>query len=68
MIATAEKPGNAPPRLLPHSANSANPNLPGTIGLSGPRFAAIREPVAEQWIESNFQSVAPRGGRGGDQG
>ena len=42
VIAIAEKLGNAiAAPVLPFSPNSANANLPGTIGLTAPVFAAI---------------------------
>src|SRR5579871_1934055 len=33
--------------VLPYSVNRASAELPGTIGVSGPLFAAINEEVAE---------------------
>src|SRR5512142_204799 len=48
VIAIAERLGNAiAAPVLPFSVNNANPALPGTIGLTGPLFAAVNEQVAE---------------------
>jgi len=67
-IAIAEKLGNAiAAPVLPFSPNSANANIPGTIGLTGPIFAAINEQVAEQLIKNGFKSVVLMGDHGGGQ-
>src|SRR5215468_7861145 len=43
--------------VMPFSVNEANPYLPGTIGLTGPVFAAVNERVAEQLIKDGFKNV-----------
>jgi creatinine amidohydrolase/Fe(II)-dependent formamide hydrolase-like protein len=68
VIAIAEKLGNAiAAPVLPFSVNNANPALPGTIGLTGPLFAAINEQVAEQMIKNGFKNVVLMGDHGGGQ-
>src|SRR5579885_3041526 len=68
VIAIAEKLGNAiAAPVLPHSVNNANPNLPGTIGLTAPLFEAINEQVAEQLIKNGFKNVVLMGDHGGGQ-
>src|ERR1700735_1876607 len=58
VIAIAERLGNALAMpVLPFSVNDANPELPGTIGLTGPLFAAINEQVVEQTIKNGFKNV-----------
>ena len=52
---------------LPYSVNKANPELPGTIGLSGPLFAAINQEVAEQFIANGFKNIVLMGDHGGGQ-
>jgi creatinine amidohydrolase/Fe(II)-dependent formamide hydrolase-like protein len=53
--------------VLPFSVNEASPDLPGTIGLTGPLFAAVNERVAEQLIKSGFKNVFLMGDHGGGQ-
>jgi creatinine amidohydrolase len=68
VIAIAEKLGNAiAAPVLPFSPNNANANLPGTIGLTAPIFAAINEQVAEQLIKNGFKNVVLMGDHGGGQ-
>ena len=68
VIAIAEKLGNAiAAPVLPYSVNNANPNLPGTIGLTAPLFEAINEQVAEQLIRNGFKNVVLMGDHGGGQ-
>ena len=68
VIAIADKLGNAiAAPVLPYSVNNANPALPGTIGLTGPLFAAINEQVAEQLIKNGFRNVVLMGDHGGGQ-
>jgi creatinine amidohydrolase/Fe(II)-dependent formamide hydrolase-like protein len=68
VIAIAEKLGNAiAAPVMPFSVNNANPNLPGTIGLTGPLFAALNEQVAEQMIKNGFKNVVLMGDHGGGQ-
>jgi creatinine amidohydrolase len=68
VIAIAEKLGNALAMpVLPFSVNDANPELPGTIGLTGPLFAAINEQVVEQTIKNGFKNVVVMGDHGGGQ-
>jgi creatinine amidohydrolase len=66
--AIARKLGNAlVAPVIPYSVNRANPELPGTIGISGPVFAEINEQVAEQLIANGFKSVVLIGDHGGGQ-
>ena len=53
--------------VMPFSVNEASPDLPGTIGLTGPLFAAVNEQVAEQLIKSGFKNVFLMGDHGGGQ-
>ncbi|HWC95477.1 MAG TPA: creatininase family protein [Candidatus Sulfopaludibacter sp.] len=67
-IAIAEKLGNAiAAPVMPFSVNNASANLPGTIGLTGPVFAAVNEQVAEQLIKNGFKIVILMGDHGGGQ-
>ena len=64
----AEKLGNAiVAPILPYSVNRASSELPGTIGVSGPLFAAINEEVSEQLIVNGFRNVVLMGDHGGGQ-
>jgi len=64
----ARKLGNAlVAPVIPYSINRANPELPGTIGISGPLFAQINEEVAEQLIANGFKNVVLIGDHGGGQ-
>src|SRR5258708_5318969 len=66
--AIAEKLGNAiAAPVMPFSVNNADPDLPGTIGLTGPLFAALNEQVAEQLIKNGFRNVVLMGDHGGGQ-
>jgi creatinine amidohydrolase len=68
VIAIAEKLGNALAMpVLPFSVNQADPQLPGTIGLTGPVFEAINKQVAEQTIKNGFKNVVLMGDHGGGQ-
>jgi len=68
VIAIAEKLGNAiAAPVLPFSVNNANPELPGTIGLTGPLFAAMNEQIAEQMIKNGFKNIVLMGDHGGGQ-
>ena len=68
VLAIAEKLGNAiAAPVLAYSVNNANAELPGTIGLTGPLFAAINEQVAEQMIKNGFKNVVLMGDHGGGQ-
>jgi len=68
VIAIAEKLGDAiAAPVMPFSVNNANPDLPGTIGLTGPLFAALNEQVAEQMIKNGFKNVVLMGDHGGGQ-
>jgi len=64
----AEKLGNAiVAPVLPFSVNNASAELPGTIGLTGPLFAAVNEQVTEQLIKNGFKNVVLLGDHGGGQ-
>jgi creatinine amidohydrolase len=66
--AIADKLGNAiAAPVMPFSVNNADPNLPGTIGLTGPLFAALNEQVTEQLIKNGFRNVVLMGDHGGGQ-
>lgn len=66
--AIALKLGNAiTAPVMPFSVNEASADLPGTIGLTGPVFAAVNEQVAEQLIKSGFKNVVLMGDHGGGQ-
>jgi creatinine amidohydrolase/Fe(II)-dependent formamide hydrolase-like protein len=53
--------------VIPYSINRANPNLPGTIGISSKTFTDINEEVAEQLIANGFKNVVLLGDHGGGQ-
>jgi creatinine amidohydrolase/Fe(II)-dependent formamide hydrolase-like protein len=64
----ARKLGNAlVAPVIPYSINRANPNLPGTIGISSKTFADINEEVTEQLIANGFKNVVLLGDHGGGQ-
>src|SRR5436853_3357148 len=68
VIAIAEKLGDAiAAPVMPFSVNNANPDLPGTIGLTGPLFASLNEQVAEQMIKNGFKNIVLMGDHGGGQ-
>ena len=68
VIAIARKLGNAiAAPVMPFSVNNASAELPGTIGLTGPLFAALNEQIAEQLIKSGFKAVVLMGDHGGGQ-
>jgi creatinine amidohydrolase len=68
VIAIAEKLGNAiAAPVMPFSVNNASAELTGTIGLTGPLFAALNEQVAEQLIKTGFKNVVLMGDHGGGQ-
>src|ERR1019366_6609966 len=64
----AQKLGNAiVAPVLPFSVNNASADLPGTIGITGPLFAALNEQLAEQLIANGFKNVVLMGDHGGGQ-
>jgi len=68
VIAIARKLGNAlAAPVLPFSPNNANPNLPGTIGITDDTFKEINKEVAEQLIRNGFKNVVLMGDHGGGQ-
>ena len=68
VVAIAEKLGDAiAAPVMPFSVNNANPEIPGTIGLTGPIFASVNEQVAEQLIKNGFKAVVLMGDHGGGQ-
>src|SRR6202047_337112 len=68
VVAIAEKLGNAiAAPVMPFSVNNANAELPGTIGLTGPLFAAVNERVAEQMINNGFANIVLMGDNGGGE-
>ncbi len=68
VLAIAAKLGNAiAAPVLPYSVNNARADLPGTIGITGPLFAAMNEQIAEQLIINGFKNVVLMGDHGGGQ-
>ncbi len=68
VIAIARKLGNAlAAPVLPFSPNNANPNLPGTIGITADAFKEVNKEVAEQLIRNGFTNVVLMGDHGGGQ-
>jgi creatinine amidohydrolase len=64
----ARKLGNAlVAPVIPYSINRANPDLPGTIGISSKTFSDINQEVAEQLIANGFKNVVLIGDHGGGQ-
>jgi creatinine amidohydrolase/Fe(II)-dependent formamide hydrolase-like protein len=64
----ARKLGNAlVAPVIPYSINRANPDLPGTIGISSKTFSEINQEVAEQLIVNGFKNVVLIGDHGGGQ-
>jgi creatinine amidohydrolase/Fe(II)-dependent formamide hydrolase-like protein len=64
----ARKLGNAlVAPVVPYSINRANPDLPGTIGISSKTFSDINQEVAEQLIANGFKNVVLIGDHGGGQ-
>jgi creatinine amidohydrolase len=53
--------------VLPFSPNKANPNMPGTIGLTKDVFTAVLEEVTEETIVNGFKNVVIMGDHGGGQ-
>jgi creatinine amidohydrolase len=53
--------------VIPYSVNNASADLPGTIGITGPVFAALNEQVAEQMIVNGFKNIVLMGDHGGGQ-
>lgn len=53
--------------VIPYSINRADPELPGTIGLSSGVFASLNEEVTEQLIKNGFKAVVLMGDHGGGQ-
>ena len=68
VVAIAKELGNAiAAPVLPFSPNNANPELPGTIGLSTDTFKEINKEVAEQLIRNGFKNIVIMGDHGGGQ-
>ena len=66
--ALAEKLGNAiVAPILAYSTNNSSPDLPGTIGLTGPTFMAINREIARQLVQQGFKNVMLMGDHGGGQ-
>lgn len=66
--AIAEKLGDAiAAPVMPFSVNNADPNLPGTIGITAALFAELNQQVAEQLIKNGFRHVVLMGDHGGGQ-
>lgn len=53
--------------VLPYSPNQADPDLPGTIGLTNELLGAILERISEQAIITGFKNVILMGDHGGGQ-
>lgn len=54
--------------VLPFTPNNANPDLPGTIGLTNELLGQVLERIAEQTIANGFRNVVLAGDHGGGQG
>lgn len=68
IVAIARKLGNAlAAPVLPFSPNNANPNLPGTIGITADTYKEINTEIAEQLIRNGFKNVVLMGDHGGGQ-
>jgi creatinine amidohydrolase len=64
----ARKLGNAlVAPVLPFSLNRANPNQPGTIGISSAAFTEVNKEVTEQLIQNGFKDIVLLGDHGGGQ-
>ncbi|HMH11517.1 MAG TPA: creatininase family protein [Edaphobacter sp.] len=64
----AQKLGNAiVAPVNPFSLNRANPEQPGTIGISSALFTQINQEVTEQLIQNGFKIVVLLGDHGGGQ-
>jgi len=66
--AIAERLGNAlflP--VLPFTPNNADPQLPGTIGITGDMLGEILERLSEQSIVNGFKNIILMGDHGGGQ-
>jgi creatinine amidohydrolase/Fe(II)-dependent formamide hydrolase-like protein len=66
--AIAEKLGNAlfmP--VLPFTPNNADPQLPGTIGITGDLLSEILERLTDQSVVNGFKNVILMGDHGGGQ-
>lgn len=53
--------------VLPFTPNNANPDLPGTIGLTSDLLGAVLERITEQTIANGFKNVVLMGDHGGGQ-
>jgi creatinine amidohydrolase/Fe(II)-dependent formamide hydrolase-like protein len=53
--------------VLPYTPNNANPDLPGTIGITADILGAILERISEQAIANGFRNVILMGDHGGGQ-
>ncbi len=68
VVAIARELGNAVAApVLPFSPNNANPDLPGTIGITAETFKEVNKEVAEQIIRNGFKNVVLMGDHGGGQ-
>jgi creatinine amidohydrolase/Fe(II)-dependent formamide hydrolase-like protein len=68
VVAIARALGNAiAAPVLPFSPNSANAELPGTIGITPATFQQINQEIAEQLIGNGFRNVVLMGDHGGGQ-
>ncbi len=53
--------------VLPYSPNSADPEIPGTIGISSEAFKLINKELVEQAVKTGFKNVVLMGDHGGGQ-
>jgi creatinine amidohydrolase len=53
--------------VLPYSPNNADPEIPGTIGISADTFKEVNREIAEQAIRNGFKNVVLMGDHGGGQ-
>ncbi len=67
--AIAEKLGNAIAMpVLAFTPNRANPDMPGTIGLTPEILAVVLEQITRETIANGFKNVVVMGDHGGGQG
>lgn len=53
--------------VLPYSPNNADPEIPGTIGITAETFKEINKELVEQAIRTGFKNVVLMGDHGGGQ-
>ena len=53
--------------VLPYSPNNADPEIPGTIGITAETFKTINRELVEQAVKTGFKNVVLMGDHGGGQ-